>query len=1057
MNLPNALPIALRRAAALLVLPALCALPARAADAVQYNRDVRPILSDNCFACHGPDKNARKAKLRLDVREEAIKAEAIVPGHPEKSALVERVFSTQRGQVMPPRKSHKTLTAAQKDLLKRWIAAGAPYQAHWSFIAPVRPPLPAVKDAAWVRNPIDRFILAALEKQGLHPAPEADRRTLARRASLDLTGLPPPPQEVEAFVNDPAPDAYERYVDHLLESPHWGEHRGRYWLDAARYADTHGIHFDNYREIWSYRDWVIKAFNANMPFDRFTVEQLAGDLLPHRTLDDQVATGFNRCNITTNEGGAIPEEYAVFYTRDRTETVSQVWLGLTAGCAVCHDHKFDPMTQRDFYSMAAFFNNTTQQAMDGNIKDTPPVVTVPRPEDRPRWDALVKETAATRQQVEARRVAARANFEKWLVQAQPKQVAAAIPADGLKFHAMLDDGGAAVNVFDSGQRRKVTFDHPAAWQPGRVAAQALKVRPDNVVAVADVGDFDKEQAFSYGAWVLLPRAGLTGSVLARMDEKIGYRGWDMWVEDGRVAAHLVHSWPDDAMKVVSQTRLKPGEWNHLFVTYDGSGKAAGLRLFVNGKPQDNRVTAADQLKSTIRCGVPLKVGQRNTSARLDDLGVQDVRVYGRALTAPEVEHLATGTRAAWLATRAAAQATPSEKDELFAWYLATQDAAYRDLSRKLDELGREESAIQARGTEAHVMQERPQEPTAFVLYRGEYDKRRDPVKATTPHFLPPLPADLPHNRLGFARWLLRPEHPLTARVTVNRFWQEVFGTGIVRTTGDFGATGEAPSHPELLDWLAVDFRESGWDMKRFFKLLVTSATYRQAALTTPEKLEKDAQDRLLSRGPRFRMDAEMMRDYALAASGLLVRKVGGPSVKPYQPGGVWEAVAIIGSDTRDYKQDRGASLYRRSLYTFWKRSAPPASMEILNAPTRETCTVRRERTDTPLQALVTLNDPQFVEAARHLAERALKEGTVEGRGDYVARRLLARPLRPEEAKVVAGSAADLLAYYKAHPAEAKELVAVGESKADPSLDVPALAAWTMTVNELMNLDEVLNK
>ncbi|HJT75590.1 MAG TPA: DUF1553 domain-containing protein, partial [Gemmataceae bacterium] len=599
----------------------------------------------------------------------------------------------------------------------------------------------------------------------------------------------------------------------------------------------------------------------------------------------------------------------------------------------------------------------------------------------------------------------------------------------------------------------------AAWQPGRVAAQALKVRPDSVLAVADAGDFDKGQAFSYGAWVRLPRAGLTGSVLARMDERLGPRGWDLWVEDGRVAAHLVHRWPDDAVKVVSQTRLQPGAWNHLFVTYDGSGKAAGLHLYINGTPQGNQVTAVDNLKNTIRCGVPLKVGQRNASARLDDLGVQDVRVYGRALAAAEVGQLAAGTRAAWLATRPAAKATPAEKDELFAWYLTTRDAAYRGLTRKLDELAREESAIKARGTVAHVMQERPQEPGAFVLYRGEYDKRRDPVKAATPHFLPPMPPDLPHNRLGFARWLLRPEHPLTARVTVNRFWQEVFGTGIVRTTGDFGATGEPPSHPELLDWLAVDFRESGWDVKRFFKLLVTSAAYRQAAVTTPEKLEKDPQNRLLSRGPRFRMDAEMIRDYALAASGLFVPKVGGPSVKPYQPDGVWEAVAIIGSDTRDYKRDSGPSLYRRSLYTFWKRSAPPASMEILNAPTREVCTVRRERTDTPLQALVTLNDPQFVEAARHLAERALKESgpTTEKRSDYVARRLLARPLRAEEAKVVAGNAADLLAYYKAHPAEAKKLVAVGESKADPALDVPTLAAWTMTVNELMNLDEVLNK
>jgi mono/diheme cytochrome c family protein len=1013
---------------------ALCAGAARAGDAIEYNRDIRPILSENCFACHGPDSAARKADLRLDRREAAVQAEAIVPGKPEESELIARIDADDPTERMPPKASTKTLTAAQKDLLRRWIAAGAEFQPHWSLIPPLRPTPPAVKDAAWVRNPIDRFVLARLEAAGLKPAPEADRRALARRLSLDLTGLPPSPAEVEAFVNDPAPDAYERLVDRLLDSPRWGEHRGRYWLDAARYADTHGIHFDNYREMWSYRDWVIGAFNRNMPFDRFTVEQLAGDLLPDRTLDQQVASGFNRCNITTNEGGAIAEEYLVLYNRDRTETVSQVWMGLTAGCAVCHDHKFDPLTQREFYELAAFFNNTTQNAMDGNIKDTPPITFVPDPMDRARWGALEGELASVRGQADARKQSARPDFDKWLASASAESIAATLPAAGLRLHARLADGD------------------------GDAAAKAYKGQPWGVLEAADSGDFDKDQAFSFGAWVMLPRPGMTGAVVARMDDGHDYRGWDLWVENGRVGTHIIHKWQDDALKVVSAAELKPKEWSHVFVTYDGSAKAGGVKVYINGRLQPTTVHA-DALKGTIRTTVPLKVAQRHNASRLDGVSVRDLRVYNRPLPADEVDRLAGGSRAAWLAGRPGNKRSEAETSELFAWWLATFDQPTRDLRGQLLALEQEQAAIKARGTIAHVMQERGEPPMAYVLYRGDYDKRRDPVKPDTPDALPPLPPELPRNRLGLAQWLLRPEHPLTARVTVNRFWQEVFGTGLVRTAGDFGITGELPSHPELLDWLAVEFRESGWDVKRFFKLLVTSATYRQSAAATPEKVERDPQNRLLSRGPRFRMDAEMVRDYALAASGLLVSKLGGPSVKPYQPDGVWEAVAMPESNTRNYRRDSGDKLYRRSLYTFWKRAAPPASMEIFNAPAREFCTVRRERTNTPLQALVTLNDPQFVEAARHLAQRALKEGgeAADGRLDLLARRLLARPLGPEECRVVRASLDDLLAYYQSHSKDAVALLAVGESKADPSLDAPTLAAWTMLANELMNLDEVLNK
>jgi len=1027
---------------------------------LEYNRNIRPILAENCFACHGPDRAARKAELRLDTRDDAIKAEAIVPGSSGKSELVRRIFAAKPAKLMPPRKTHKKLTDAQKETLKRWIDQGAEYGLHWAFISPTRPAVPAVKNTSWVRNPIDNFILAELEKHGLQPAPEADRRTLARRLSLDLTGLPPEPAEVEAFVNDSRPGAYERFVDSLLKSPHWGEHRARYWLDSARYADTHGIHFDNYREIWAYRDWVINAFNRNLPFDQFTIEQLAGDLLPNRTLDQLVATGFNRCNITTNEGGVIPEEYLVLYTRDRTETVARVWLGLTANCSVCHDHRYDPLPQKEFYEMSAFFNNSTQGAMDGNVKDTAPVILVPRTKDRQRWDAVHKELAEARKQAETQLQAARKDFDKWLTVSSPSEFIAQVPNTGLHVHAGLGEGdGNIVHLSLDGKTRDV----PAAkivWEDGTSAARAFKSTAATQCEIPDAGDFDRQQAFSFGAYVQLPGNVSFGAIFARMDDSKDYRGWDLWVENNRVGTHIIHKWPEDAVKVVAQTPLTPGQWNHVFVTYDGSGKSAGVRIYVNGVAQEARAIFADSLKNTIRTSVGLKLAQRHNTSRLDGVLIQDMRIYRRALSAAEIDSLAHGVRAAWLAARPAGKLTTAEKDELFSSWLTTRDQAYQALTAKVGELKREEAAIKARGTIAHVMQERQQEAVAYVLHRGEYDRRREMVKPNTPRVFPPMPPELPRNRLGFAQWLLRSENPLTARVTVNRFWQEVFGNGIVRTTGDFGTAGDMPTHPELLDWLAVEFRDTGWDIQRFFRLLVTSASYRQAAVTTAEKLDKDPFNYLLSRGTRYRMDAEMIRDYALATGGLLVPEIGGPSVKPYQPEGVWEAVGMIGSNTRDYRRDSGASLYRRSLYTFWKRAAPPASMDILNAPNRETCTVRRERTNTPLQALVTLNDPQFVEAARKLAEMTLKNQVgqaLEGKLDFISRRLLARPLRAEEMKVARDSVNDLLVFYRSHVREARDLIAVGESRADPSLNVSALAAWTMVANEMMNLDEVLNK
>jgi hypothetical protein len=1049
-------------------LPAETAAPQGAAPAerpVRFNRDIRPILAENCFHCHGPDPGSRQGKLRLD-REEGFFADRgegpmVVRGKPEASPLYKRLMSSDSDEVMPPPKAKKKLKPEHKDLFRRWIAQGAPWEPHWSFLKPERPAPPAVKNEKWVRNFIDRFILARLEAVGLTPAPEADRRALVRRLSLDVTGLPPAPELVDAFVADASPRAFESLVDTLLQSPRYGEHRARPWLDAARYADTHGLHFDNYREIWPYRDWVIAAYNRNMPFDQFTVEQLAGDLLPDPTPEQIVATGFHRCNITTNEGGTIAEENLANYARDRVETTSWVWLGLTANCAVCHDHKFDPITMKDFYSMAAFFRNTTQGALDGNVKDSAPVLVLPKPEDAKRWSAIPGEIDQVQKAMAARKGVLRAAFDAWLETAAPDAWEAEVAKIGPPaFHLPLDTEPPGPEIAATLQGKPVAAkaQGPTKWIDSGRKGKALLLEGQTTIDLGDVGPFEKDTPFSFGCWVRL-NANFQGSasLFARMDDDEGYRGWDLWVQGNEFAAHLIHKWKDDAIKVSSTGNLvKRGAWQHVFVTYDGSGKAEGFRIYVDGKAAKLNIEA-NSLKSTARTPAPLQLGRRKKSGVLTGGALQDVRLYSRRLSAGEVQRLAVHQKAVELLSKAPKARAAKEKQELFD-VTSTGDSELAAISDKLAALEAERKAIRDRAPVTHIMEERKGAmPTANILFRGEYDKPRDKVEAAVFASLNPLPPGAPKNRLGLARWLVSRDNPLTARVMVNRYWQEIFGTGLVKTAEDFGIMGEPPSHPELLDALAVEFREH-WDTKRILKLILTSATYRQAAAATKEKLEKDPANRLLSRGPRFRMDAEMIRDYALAASGTLSARTGGPSVKPYQPEGVWEAVGMNESNTKIYKRDSGEALYRRSLYSFWKRMAPPASMEILNAPSREMACVRRERTNTPLQALVTLNDPQFIEAARALAQAAMKQGADDkARLAYVARRILCRPLGEKEAEVVFRVRASLLGHYKAKPEDAKALIAVGESKPDPALDPAELATWTMVCNQLFNLDEVLNK
>ncbi|MEZ6062647.1 MAG: DUF1553 domain-containing protein [Planctomycetaceae bacterium] len=1050
-----------------LAVSALVTTTACAEDKLEYNRDIRPILAENCFACHGADSAARKADLRLDRREAALDAGAIAAGNPNGSGLIERIDSDDADLVMPPAETKKVLTPAQKNTLRRWIAEGAEYQSHWSLIPPVKPQPPAVKNEAWAKNEIDRFVLAKLEAHGLTPAEEAEPRSLYRRLHLDITGLPPAPQDVDSFVADyraRGDEALSEWIDRLMSSTAWGEQRARYWLDAARYADTHGLHFDNYREMWPYRDWVIRSFNANQPFDQFTIEQLAGDLLDNPTDDQLIATGFQRCNITTNEGGTIDEENLAIYATDRVQTFGWVFLGLTTNCGQCHDHKFDPLTMRDFYSLAAYFRNTTQPAKDGNVKDgRGPVIVVPTQADQSRWHALPEEIATAVRQRDERKTAAREDFERWLSALTPESPEDGISNEQLVIHVPLTSASDNQVLTSSGSASSLQSTGEISWVPDGRLGPAPVMKPGGTFDLGDLADFETNQPFSDGAWIRSASDTVSGAIIARMDEQNAYRGWDLWQQGRAVGVHIIDTWPGNAIKVVTKNDvLKTGEWQHVFATYDGSGKPDGIRIYVNGFPQETKIET-NNLKpdASIHTTTSLRIGQRSTGQVFEGGAVQDVRVYARALGADEVKAIADTALLRSILSIPADQRTPEQQASLFDHYLNVHDPQFPALAKAVTSLEEERDAIRKRSPVTHIQQERKDSPAmAHILMRGEYDKPGEEVSATTPAALHPLPDGAPKNRLGLAEWVVDPTNPLTARVTVNRFWQELFGQGIVATPEDFGVMGSLPSHQDLLDWLAVEYRESGWNTKRLFKLMLMSATYRQSAAVTPEKLELDRDNVLLSRGPRFRMAAEMVRDYALAVSGLLSPKMYGPGVKPYQPEDIWNVVGLNVSDTREYVADTGENLYRRSLYTFWKRMAPPPNMEAFNAPNREVCTVRRERTNTPLQALVTLNDPVFVEAARHLAENAIH--TAGGDDDArivseIARRALFRSMNDVEMEVLLNDKRDFFDYYQSHPDDAKALTDVGESPAATDIDAATLAAWTMVCNQVLNLDEVLNK
>jgi hypothetical protein len=1022
--------------------------PAAAADGglpVEFNRDVRPILSENCFQCHGPDKGKRKANLRLDSEADALAdrdgRRALVPGDPGRSLLYHRITAAD-DERMPPAKSGKRLTAHQVELLRRWIEQGAKWQKHWSLIPPARPPLPAVRDASWPRNSIDHFILARLEQEGLRPSPEADRVTLLRRVTLDLTGLPPTPAEVDAFLADASPEAYEKAVDRLLASPRYGERMAVRWLDGARYADTNGYQSDGERFMWRWRDWVIDAFNGNMPFDRFTVEQVAGDLLPDPTLGQQIATGFNRNHRGNAEGGIIPEEYAVEYVVDRVDTTATVWLGLTLGCARCHDHKFDPFTQRDFYRLFAFFNNVPERGKAIKFGNSPPVLRAPTPDQQrelrdlerrltaaeERWAGLAPDVAA-----------AQAEWERSPHGASPLPWA---PEEGLAAHFSLDGDGAP-GKFQDGD---------PAYAAGRVG-QAARFDGRRFVDAGNVGDFGFYDKFSCAAWVYTDGEH-GGTVLSRMTDLPQADGYSLGLHGGRVEVHLVKRWLDDALRLETEDRLPPRQWHHLLMTYDGSRVAAGVKVYVDGRPARLKVLL-DDLNQSFESKEPFRIGAGGgPEGRFQGL-IDDVRVYRGALPAEDAELLATTDTADAIAAVPPEQRTPPQAHKLRAYFLERAGPErLRQAHEEVVRLRRQKAELVESFPTTMVMEELPVPRDAFVLVRGQYDRHGEKVTAGVPASLPPLPAGAPANRLGLARWLVDPANPLTARVAVNRYWQAYFGTGLVKTGEDFGSQGEWPSHPGLLDWLATEFVRTGWDVKAMQRLIVTSATYRQSSRLTPALLQKDPDNRLLARGPRFRLPAEMIRDQALAASGLLVERVGGPSVKPYQPAGLWRELADM-----TYVPGKGPDLYRRSLYTFWKRTVAPPEMITFDAAGRETCIVRETRTNTPLQALTLMNDVTFVEAARVLAERVMREGgtTPEGRLTLAFRLATGRPPRTAELKVLVEDLRGQLAQYRRDPKAALQLTSAGEYRRNDKLDSGELAAYAAVANLILNLDEVITR
>ncbi|MBL8236909.1 MAG: DUF1553 domain-containing protein [Bryobacterales bacterium] len=1024
-------------------LPALFAADAKGID---FNRDIRPILSDNCFACHGPDDTTRMAGIRLDTKEGALAA--LTPGKPETSRIYLRIAHADPKRRMPPPSTGRTLTAPQIELIQKWIAGGADWKMHWSYEKPERLPFPVTKDKKWARNAIDHFVLARLEQEKLAPSPEADRITLLRRVSFDLTGLPPTPAEIDAFVKDKSANAYEKQVDRLLASPHYGERMAMPWLDQARYADTHGFHIDSHRDMWPWRDWVIRAFNSNMPFDRFTVEQLAGDLLPNATVDQKIASGFNRNHMINYEGGAIPEEYLVEYVADRTETTSTVWMAMTMTCARCHDHKYDPLKQKDYYRMFAFFNGVKEKGLDGRDGNADPFLRLPSGEQQKVLDDLVARINSREAELSDEKVKpAQQQWEKQRL-ALLEYAAPAGLREGLLAHYEMDG---TVNDHSGAYRHaQVLRGEPASVLTSVGKASSFSTPSHLSLAKVDLG-----QEFTIAAW--LTQGHHEPQTVLQQPGRLNV-WWDASepLPHLRRGAHLHVETP--GMHLRTRDRLVQNDQYHVAILHSAAG---GLAIRVNG--QAVPVVREAETSVTKREAGALAIGQEDDSEERNGFRgrMADLRVYRRVLTETELRYLAVEHRISHMLSVPAKQRPKELTQRLREHYLthvapSQTQAAWADL-RALREL---KALLEDAIPNTMVMSEMDTPRDSFVLARGDYRNHGEKVTPNVPAVLPPLAANAKPDRLALARWLVDPSHPLTARVAVNRYWQNYFGIGIVKSSENFGTQGDPPSHPELLNWLATEFLRTNWDVKAMQRLIVTSATYRQSSRTTPAIVERDPENRLLSHMSRFRLPAEIVRDNALAVSGLLNRKIGGQSTYPYQPSGIWEEISrgeIFSAQV--YKESQGEDLYRRGMYWFWKRTAPPTSLSTFDAPDREKCVARRSVTNTPLQALVLLNDPAYVEAARVLAQSVLSEAGSDTakRLALAFRKVTGRAPEANEMKILTELATKQMARYARDTKGAAALIAIGASPADKRFPAPELAAWTNVATVLLNMDEAITK
>ncbi|MFK8110675.1 MAG: DUF1553 domain-containing protein [Rubripirellula sp.] len=997
----------------------------RAADRIQFNRDVRPILSENCYHCHGPDEDAREADLRLDT-EEGAKESALVEGDAEASELIARIISDDPDSVMPPPDSERTLSKDNIATLRKWVDQGAEYQGHWSFLAPQKPNVPDSDSAV---SPIDRFIERELKRQSLTQAPPAERETLIRRVTFDLIGLPPTLEEIDAFLNDDSTDAFERVVDRLMARKEFGERMASSWLDAARYSDTYGFQVDRDRYVWPWRDWVVRSFNDNMSYDDFITWQLAGDLLPNATRDQILATTFNRLHPQKVEGGSVPEEFRIEYVADRTQTVATALMGLTYECCRCHNHKYDPISQKEYYELSAFFDKIDEAGLYSYFTPAIPTPTLALPTES-QTEELRQHTAKLEAETNKLQVLLQQRRD---LTKQPSQRISELDPDDELFAKPL-----AALEFDD----KATGGNTLA---DGIVGKAIRLSGDDPIKT-EVGNFPRWQPFSVSIWIRTPNLKERAVIFhrSRAWTDAASRGYQLLIEEGQLSWSLIHFWPGNAIRVRTLETLPIDQWVHVTVTNDGSSRADGLQIFIDGQLAKTR-TIRDSLTKHITGGGgdEIAIGERFRDNGFKHGLVDRFRVFDKRLTQLEILRLAKPRESIELPgvlnEQVLTEHLLQRHDKLIADQLASVDQAREVLCKAQDAVN-----------EIMVMRESPVEVASYILNRGAYDNRGEAVQPGTPAALLPFPADETKNRLGLARWLCDPQHPLTSRVAVNRLWQLCFGMGLVRTPEDFGSQGDPPTHPDLLDWLAVDFVENGWDTKEALKQIMLSNTYQQASQHPDAEMLQatDPTNRWMAVFPVYRLPAEMLRDNALAVSGRLVSKIGGAPAKPYE----------LEASFKPSERDKGEGLYRRSLYTYWKRTGPAPAMMTLDAAKRDVCRVQRERTSSPLQAFVILNGPQYVEAARGLAERMMKRhDSVDSQIANAFRVLTSRPSQDQERVVLQDLYTTQLDYFKKQPKQATSFLETGDAIPDASLAQPELAALTVVIGTLMNFDESMMK